>query len=47
MGCGKTSLGRKLARRLGYRFIDTDARIEELEGAEINDIFRFSVFIDN
>lgn len=41
MGCGKTSLGRKLARRLGYRFIDTDARIEELEGAEINDIFRY------
>ena len=41
MGCGKTSLGRKLARRLGCRFLDTDARIEELEGAEINDIFRY------
>lgn len=42
MGCGKTSLGRKLARRLGYRFVDTDACIEELEGAEINDIFRYA-----
>ena len=41
MGCGKTSLGRKLARRLGCRFLDTDVRIEELEGAEINDIFRY------
>ncbi|PZO50435.1 MAG: shikimate kinase, partial [Phormidesmis priestleyi] len=29
MGCGKTTLGRKLAHRLGYRFLDTDALIEQ------------------
>ena len=29
MGCGKSTLGRKLARRLGVDFIDTDAEGEE------------------
>ena len=28
MGCGKTTIGRRLARRLGYDFADTDDRIE-------------------
>ena len=32
MGCGKSTLGRKLARRLGVDFIDTDALVEEAEG---------------
>lgn len=41
MGCGKTSLGRKLARAAGLRFVDTDAAIEEREGATIADIFRY------
>lgn len=41
MGCGKTSLGRRLARRLGWRFVDTDARIEAAEGASVSDIFRY------
>lgn len=41
MGCGKTSVGRKLARRLGVRFVDTDSRIEEAEGASVADIFRY------
>ena len=28
MGSGKTTVGRQLARRLGYRFLDSDADIE-------------------
>lgn len=40
-GCGKTSLGRKVAKRLGVRFIDTDAAIEERENASVSDIFRY------
>lgn len=41
MGCGKSSLGRKLAHRLGVGFVDTDAEIERREGAPIADIFRY------
>lgn len=41
MGCGKSSLGRKVARRLGVRFVDTDTVIEEREGASISDIFQY------
>lgn len=41
MGCGKSSLGRKLARRLHARFVDTDALVEEREGASVADIFRY------
>ena len=32
MGCGKSTLGRKLARRLGVDFIDTDALVEVSTG---------------
>ena len=39
MGSGKSSIGRILARRLGYRFIDTDRKIIEREGMEISEIF--------
>jgi shikimate kinase len=39
MGCGKTTIGRKLAVRLGYRYIDTDYQIEKEEGQRIKDIF--------
>jgi shikimate kinase len=39
MAVGKTAVGRRLARRLGWRFIDTDALIEEREGMSIADIF--------
>ena len=40
MGSGKSSVGRHLARRLGYRFEDMDRRIEERAGRTIADIFR-------
>ncbi len=41
MGCGKSTLGRKLARRLGVRFVDTDALVERHEGASVVDIFHY------
>lgn len=40
MGTGKSSLGRQLARRLGYRFVDTDSAIEEVTGKTVEQIFR-------
>jgi shikimate kinase len=39
MGCGKTSVGRRVAGRLGLRFIDADAEIEESAGQTIPEIF--------
>ena len=39
MGCGKTTCGRLLARRLGRELVDTDALIVEREGRSIPDIF--------
>lgn len=41
MGCGKSTLGRKLARRLSVPFFDTDSVVEEREGASVCDIFRY------
>ncbi|MDO5496748.1 MAG: shikimate kinase [Alistipes sp.] len=41
MGCGKSSLGKKLSKALNLRFVDTDAEIERREGASVNDIFRY------
>ena len=41
MGCGKSTLGRKLARRLGLSYADTDALVEEREGASVSDVFRY------
>ncbi|HHX85011.1 MAG TPA: shikimate kinase [Actinomycetales bacterium] len=38
-GAGKTTIGRKLARRLDVGFHDTDQMIEELEGRAIPEIF--------
>lgn len=40
MGTGKTSVGRALSRKLGYRFIDTDVLIEERENMPISLIFK-------
>ncbi len=39
MGAGKSSYGRKLAKAIGFRFIDMDSQIEELEGMKVSDIF--------
>lgn len=41
MGCGKSTLGRRLARRLGIPFVDTDAMVEQREGASVSDVFRY------
>jgi shikimate kinase len=39
MGSGKTTIGRRLARRLGLDFFDCDHEIEARTGASINLIF--------
>lgn len=39
MGCGKSTLGQMLAKRLGRTFIDLDGEIERREGRSIPDIF--------
>ncbi len=39
MGSGKTTVGRKLASRLNWSFIDLDDRIESKAGMEIMEIF--------
>jgi shikimate kinase len=39
MASGKTSVGRRLSRRLGYRFVDTDHFIEEELGSTISELF--------
>ena len=41
MGCGKSSLGRKLAKAGGMEFMDMDSIIEQREGASISDIFHY------
>src|SRR5205823_12787324 len=42
MGAGKTTVGKALAERLGWRFIDLDDAIEAHEGRKIAEIFRAS-----
>jgi len=39
MGCGKTSVGRRVAQRIGWEFHDTDAIIEKRVGLPIPEIF--------
>jgi shikimate kinase len=39
MGVGKSSIGRRLASRLGIPFVDADAEIEKAAGMSVADIF--------
>ena len=39
MGSGKTSIGRLVAQRLGFQFIDTDALVVERVGLQVAEIF--------
>ena len=39
MGVGKSSIGRRLAARLGVPFVDADTEIEKAAGMSITDIF--------
>ena len=40
MGSGKTSVGRRLAQTLQYRFIDLDNEIEKEESLSISELFK-------
>ena len=40
MGAGKTSIGRRLAERLGLRFVDADREIEQRTGASVEEQLR-------
>lgn len=40
MGSGKTSVGRRLARLLGWTFHDFDAEVEAVAGRSVTEIFR-------
>ncbi len=40
MGSGKSTLGKRLAEKLGYKFIDMDLYIEETAMKTIEDIFQ-------
>jgi shikimate kinase len=39
MGAGKSSVGRRLAQRVGIPFVDADTEIEKAAGMSISDIF--------
>ena len=39
MGAGKTTVGRRLARRLGRPFIDSDLQVEARTGRTVREIF--------
>lgn len=38
-GSGKTTIGKELAKKIDFSFLDTDYLIEELEGYSISEIF--------
>ncbi|TDQ10321.1 shikimate kinase [Pedobacter metabolipauper] len=39
MGCGKSTLGKKLAIKLGYTFIDLDHQLEKAVGTSVGNYF--------
>ena len=39
MGVGKTTIAKKLAKKLNYDWIDTDQRIADIEGVSITELF--------
>ena len=39
MGAGKSAVGRRVANRLGWRFVDADRAIEERAGMSVAEIF--------
>ncbi len=39
MGTGKTTIGRAVAQRLGFRLFDSDHEIERIQGCPITEIF--------
>ena len=42
MGCGKSTLGKKLAKNLDFNFIDLDDFIEDCEARTIQEIFEIN-----
>lgn len=42
MGTGKSTIGRKVAKRTELPFLDTDKMVEEAEGAEVADIITYA-----
>jgi shikimate kinase len=41
MGAGKTTIGFRLAKKLGVAFLDTDAMVSQMVGCSISDIFKY------
>ena len=41
-GCGKTTVGKVLAKRLGYKFCDMDSYIQEISKKTIKELFEHS-----